>query len=154
MTTKTLSLVIDPSGTETGGRVVKRTIEDVAAAAAKAEKSVDSLSAKSTRAMRGVGDSVQHAGQEMKTLGTSAQQTEQAMQAAFRATSSTNQVFTQFAKTSSLASFQQRNLAFQLNDVTQSILLGMPAMQILLQQGPQIAQIYGPGEGGIGRAFK
>ncbi|OCP04997.1 hypothetical protein BC374_16350 [Ensifer sp. LC13] len=48
----------------------------------------------------------------------------------------------------------QRQLAFQLNDVFQSWALGMPIIQILLQQGPQIAQIYGPGEGGIGRAFR
>lgn len=50
--------------------------------------------------------------------------------------------------------FRQRNLMFQLNDVFQSIALGMPLTQVLLQQGPQIAQIYGPGEGGIGRAFR
>ncbi|MCV9997323.1 phage tail length tape measure family protein [Pararhizobium sp. YC-54] len=49
--------------------------------------------------------------------------------------------------------FQQRNLMFQLNDVFQSLALGMPISQVALQQGPQIAQIYGPGEGGIGRAF-
>lgn len=50
--------------------------------------------------------------------------------------------------------FKQRMLMFQLNDVFQSIALGMPLTQVALQQGPQIAQIYGPGEGGIGRAFR
>lgn len=49
--------------------------------------------------------------------------------------------------------FQQRQLMFQVNDVVQSLLLGMPLTQVALQQGPQIAQMYGPGEGGIGRAF-
>lgn len=52
-----------------------------------------------------------------------------------------------------LASFQQRNLAYQMIDVFQSFALGMPVQQVLLQQGPQIAQIYGTSEGGIGRAF-
>lgn len=58
------------------------------------------------------------------------------------------------AKATNMAAFQRRNLVFQLNDVFQSMALGMPIQQTLLQQGPQIAQIYGPGEGGIGRAFK
>ncbi|MDW9417411.1 hypothetical protein GOB15_23770 [Sinorhizobium meliloti] len=52
------------------------------------------------------------------------------------------------------AAFQQKNLQMQLSDTFQSIALGMPVTQVLLQQGPQIASIYGPGEGGIGRAFK
>ncbi|QRY68201.1 phage tail length tape measure family protein [Ensifer sp. PDNC004] len=49
---------------------------------------------------------------------------------------------------------QQRQLVFQLNDVFQSLALGMPVSQVFLQQGPQIAQIWGPNEGGVGRAFK
>jgi len=138
--TKTLSIAIDPSGTETGGRVVKRVIDEVAASATKAEKSVDSLASKSGQAMRGVGDSVQHAGREMKNFRASTGDVERAM--------------AQMTRSAGLASFQQRNLAFQLNDVFQSFALGMPVTQILLQQGPQLAQIYGPGEGGIGRAFK
>ncbi|RVM10876.1 phage tail length tape measure family protein [Sinorhizobium meliloti] len=48
---------------------------------------------------------------------------------------------------------QRRQLVFQVNDTVQSLALGMPVLQVLLQQGPQIAQIYGPDEGGIGRAF-
>lgn len=51
-------------------------------------------------------------------------------------------------------SFRQRVLMFQLNDVFQSLALGMPITQVFLQQGPQIAQIWGPEEGGIGRAFR
>lgn len=48
---------------------------------------------------------------------------------------------------------QRRQLVFQVNDTVQSLALGMPVLQVLLQQGPQIAQIYGPDEGGVGRAF-
>jgi len=55
---------------------------------------------------------------------------------------------------SKMAAFQQRNLQMQLADVGQSLALGASPLQVLLQQGPQIAQIYGAGEGGIGRAFK
>jgi hypothetical protein len=49
--------------------------------------------------------------------------------------------------------WQQRNLSFQLLDTGQSLALGMPPLMVLLQQGPQIAQIWGTNEGGIGRAF-
>lgn len=58
-------------------------------------------------------------------------------------------------KTSSAnAAYQQKNLQMQLADVGQSLALGMSPLQVLLQQGPQIASIYGAGEGGIGRALK
>lgn len=49
-----------------------------------------------------------------------------------------------------LQAHEAQNLTYQLNDVFQSILLGMPPQQILLQQGPQITQIYG----GVGKTFK
>lgn len=49
--------------------------------------------------------------------------------------------------------YQQQNLLYQLVDVGQMLALGQPLHMLALQQGPQIAQIYGPGEGGIGRAF-
>lgn len=53
-----------------------------------------------------------------------------------------------------MASFQQRNLVFQLNDVFVSLASGMNPLMVAAQQGSQLATIYGPGEGGIGRAFK
>jgi hypothetical protein len=49
-----------------------------------------------------------------------------------------------------LTSWEMRNLTYQMNDVFQTILLGMPIQQVLLQQGPQITQIYG----GVGNTFK
>jgi len=52
------------------------------------------------------------------------------------------------------ASFQLRNLRYQLFDVAQTAALGMNPLLILMQQGPQIAQIYGPEEGGVARAFQ
>lgn len=57
------------------------------------------------------------------------------------------------AKVSRDLAFQRRNLSFQLFDISQSLALGMPPLMIALQQGPQIAQIWGASEGGIGRAF-
>ena len=58
------------------------------------------------------------------------------------------------AASSKNASYQAKNLKFQLMDVGQSLAGGMPIWMVLMQQGPQIAQIYGTEEGGIGRAFK
>ncbi|WP_226781833.1 phage tail tip lysozyme [Oceaniglobus trochenteri] len=49
-----------------------------------------------------------------------------------------------------LNAHQAQNLTYQLNDVFQSFALGMPASQVLLQQGPQITQIYG----GLGNTFR
>lgn len=50
--------------------------------------------------------------------------------------------------------WQRRNLQMQMMDVGQMLALGQNPMTTLLQQGPQIAQIYGPGEGGVTRVFK
>lgn len=49
-----------------------------------------------------------------------------------------------------LTSFELKNLAFQANDTVQSIALGMPPLQVLLQQGPQAVQAVG----GVGNAVK
>lgn len=87
-------------------------------------------------------------------LTMSAREAAKAEQAQTLATKANTTATLANAKASRMASFQRRNLVFQINDVTQSLALGMAPMQVLLQQGPQIAQIYGPGEGGIGRAFQ
>jgi Prophage tail length tape measure protein len=49
---------------------------------------------------------------------------------------------------------RQRNLAFQLNDIVATLGNGASPMSVLMQQGPQIAQIYGFGNGGVAQAFK
>jgi len=54
------------------------------------------------------------------------------------------------ARTGENASYQQKQLAFQLNDVFQTLALGAPPMQVFLQQGPQIVQIYG----GVGNTLR
>lgn len=55
---------------------------------------------------------------------------------------------------SAQAAAQQRNLVFQLNDVAVSLAGGMNPLMVFAQQGSQISQIYGPQEGGLGRALK
>ncbi len=62
--------------------------------------------------------------------------------------------YTPLKESTKLLAFQKRQLALQAGDVAQSLALGAAPMQVLLQQGPQIAQIYGPEQGGVGRAFK
>ncbi|MCO5080875.1 MAG: phage tail length tape measure family protein [Rhizobiaceae bacterium] len=51
------------------------------------------------------------------------------------------------------ASFRRRNLTYQLFDVGQMAALGQNPAMLLMQQGPQIAQIYA-GQGGVNAAFK
>lgn len=51
------------------------------------------------------------------------------------------------------ASFRRRNLTYQLFDVGQMAALGQNPAMLLMQQGPQIAQIYA-GNGGVNAAFK
>jgi hypothetical protein len=49
---------------------------------------------------------------------------------------------------------RQRNMVYQVNDVFTSLAGGINPMMVLAQQGPQIAQIYGMGGGGVGAAFR
>ncbi|RVQ76111.1 phage tail length tape measure family protein [Sinorhizobium medicae] len=58
------------------------------------------------------------------------------------------------AKATRNAALQQKLLVFQLNDVFVSLASGMPLHLVAIQQGSQMAQIYGPGEGGLGRVLK
>ncbi len=48
-----------------------------------------------------------------------------------------------------LPSYQATNLLYQGTDVVQSLALGMPLIQVFLQQGPQIAQIFYQAEGSM-----
>lgn len=52
------------------------------------------------------------------------------------------------------AAAQQRNLVFQLNDVVVSLASGMNPIMVFMQQGSQLATIYGPEEGGLGKALQ
>uniref|UniRef100_UPI003FA27CBE phage tail length tape measure family protein n=1 Tax=Paenirhodobacter enshiensis TaxID=1105367 RepID=UPI003FA27CBE len=49
-----------------------------------------------------------------------------------------------------LQAWEQRNLMYQVNDTVQSLAVGMSPMQVMLQQGPQITQLYG----GVGRTLR
>lgn len=53
------------------------------------------------------------------------------------------------AKSHQLAAHQVGNLRAQLFDVATTLQGGMSPLSILMQQGPQIAQIFGPGQGGV-----
>jgi len=55
---------------------------------------------------------------------------------------------------SARAAAQRTNLIFQLQDIGVSLAGGMNPLMVAAQQGSQISTIYGPGEGGLGRAFK
>ncbi len=54
------------------------------------------------------------------------------------------------AKSDGLAAYQKRQVVIQATDAAQSLALGMPPLQVLLQQGPQAADAVG----GIGKGFK
>ncbi|WP_299131722.1 phage tail tape measure C-terminal domain-containing protein [uncultured Amaricoccus sp.] len=59
----------------------------------------------------------------------------------------------QMGGASRLASYQSRNLLYQLNDVGVSLASGMNPMMVFIQQGSQISQIYA-GQGGVNAALK
>jgi hypothetical protein len=56
----------------------------------------------------------------------------------------------EFARSTQNAAYQQQQLALQLNDVFTSLSTGAPPLQVFLQQGGQIQQIYG----GVGATLR
>ncbi len=52
-----------------------------------------------------------------------------------------------------MGAMQRTNLMFQLQDIGVSLAGGMNPLMVATQQLPQIAMIWGPDEGGLGRAF-
>lgn len=82
-----------------------------------------------------------------------AQASEMAAEAQRRATAATTAMTAAMdrqAKASKMAAYQSRMLAVQMGDVAQSLALGIPVQQVLLQQGFQIQGLYG----GIGDTLR
>ena len=52
------------------------------------------------------------------------------------------------------ANAQRTNLLFQLQDIGVTLAMGMNPLMVAMQQGSQISMIYGPEEGGLGRALQ
>ncbi|MTH62111.1 phage tail tape measure C-terminal domain-containing protein [Paracoccus litorisediminis] len=64
------------------------------------------------------------------------------------------EVFEQLSRSSRGGALRMQQLAFQGNDIAVSLAGGMHPGMVLMQQGTQIAQIYGFGNGGVGQIFK
>ncbi|WP_345799261.1 phage tail length tape measure family protein [Paenirhodobacter sp. CAU 1674] len=61
---------------------------------------------------------------------------------------------TQFARSADGSARRMQMMAFQLNDIGVSLAGGMNPLMVMAQQGTQIQQIYGFGNGGVAGAFK
>ena len=101
---------------------------------------------------------------EQEGLSTSAQRTqavdaatkqyEQAIQRINRREGSNLQgTFIGAGDAAELSAFQIQNLSFQMQDLGQAVATGQPLFRSFIQQGSQIAQVYGPGVG-VGAALK
>ena len=129
-----------------------------------AAKSMDNMAAAAKRtdvAVQGVSGGLDSASMAAKRAGGATMGNATAVQAhTTRLTMNTTAVHANnaalqiHATNSKMAAFQQRNLVFQLNDVAVSLASGMNPLMVAAQQGSQISTIYGPNEGGLGRAFK
>lgn len=65
MTEKSIRIVIDPSGAQAGGRVVRRELADIGRGAQSAERSTDRFGRQASRSFRQVGDSATIAGKSV-----------------------------------------------------------------------------------------
>ncbi|MGR3599193.1 MAG: phage tail tape measure C-terminal domain-containing protein [Heliomarina sp.] len=61
---------------------------------------------------------------------------------------------TQVAHASRAGSMRMQQLAYQVNDIGVSLAGGMNPFLVMAQQGTQIAQVYGFGNGGVGGVFR
>lgn len=93
-------------------------------------------------------------GEVVRDANTAATQIEGASNRAGAAAMRQGNAVASLGKSAALAANQQRNLAFQLNDVAVSLAGGANPLMVFAQQGSQIATIYGPEEGGVGKALQ
>ena len=61
--------------------------------------------------------------------------------------------FTETTRSAKLTTLQMQNLQFQMQDIAQGILTGQLGFRLLIQQGSQIVQMFGPGVG-VGAALR
>jgi hypothetical protein len=183
-----VSLYIDPSGAQTGGRVVKRELKEIGQAAITTQGQMKDLSDAQTQAGKAAQASAQMTIQQLEALRAkynpvfAVVQRYKTAQDEIRQSHrlgalSVNEMTTALgrerqaalstiaaikghttavvADTSAMrmASFQRRNLIFQLNDVAVSLASGMNPLMVMAQQGSQIGQIY-MGQGGVVTALK
>lgn len=73
--------------------------------------------------------------------------------AAVAALDSNSQAHQRNATAMARSSAQRTNLLFQLQDVAVTLAMGMNPLMVAMQQGSQISMIYGPEEGGLGKAL-
>ncbi|WP_080578725.1 phage tail length tape measure family protein [Sinorhizobium fredii] len=188
MTERRLRLVIDPSGAETGGRVVKRTLDDIGKTAVTAKTQIDQL----TRAQQEMAKSAQASAASMfqqmdqlrarfnptyaalqrykqtqdeirqahrlgalsvNEMSAALSRERQAALSTIQAIKGHTAAVTADNAAMRAASFQRRNLVFQLNDVAVSLASGMNPLMVFAQQGSQISQIYA-GQGGVAAALR
>ncbi|ARO24738.1 phage tape measure domain-containing protein [Rhizobium sp. TAL182] len=183
-----VSLYIDPSGAQTGGRVVKREFQEIGQAAVTAQQRIDEMAQVTRRAAKSAQDSFQVMAQAQDALrakynptfavlqrykqtqdeirqahrlgAISANEMSAAMSRERQAALSTIQAIKGHTgaivadnAAVRMASFQRRNLIFQLNDVAVSLASGMNPLMVMAQQGSQIGQIY-MGQGGVVTALR
>lgn len=98
--------------------------------------------------------SLERIGQESRQAAASLTEVGRAFNVQATAVAANNNAMVRHATGARAAAAAQKNLVFQLNDVAVSLASGMNPMMVAIQQGSQIATIYGPSEGGIGRAFR
>lgn len=117
----------------------KANLEKMTGASKAAEKASEALSTASTRAAGGG-----------KAMAQASEMVAKAQASVTAATKASTAALNAQAAASKSAAYQSRMLAIQAGDVVQSLALGMPVQQVLLQQGFQIQSLYG----GIGATFK
>lgn len=178
---KTIGLKIDPSGAETGGRAVKRTLQDVGMEAKRAQEAMDKGARSTAQNARMAQDELERlrakynpvfsvvqryktaqdeirrahqAGALSANEYTNALSRErQASLASIAALKGNTLALNENALAASRVAFQRRMLVFQLNDVAVSLAAGMNPLMVAAQQGSQISQIY-MGQGGVVMALR
>lgn len=124
--------------------------EQARLAAADLEK-LSASSARAEAAVRTLGTGTERVSMQVRSLVAGAEAETRALSVATAAANSNTRAMEANAQASRLAAAQRANLIFQLNDVGVSLASGMSPLMVAIQQGSQIATIYGPG--GLGKAL-
>lgn len=146
-------LAASAAKTEQATAGIRRGLDEASQGATRARNALGQFTAAGDQSARTFNNNATAAAGFQRSVGSAAASVEQSIAAHVRAEAAAgrwSKAATEVANTSKLAAYQVQNLRAQFIDVGVSLQGGMNPFTVLVQQGPQIAQVFGPGTGVTG----
>jgi hypothetical protein len=137
-----LNVIIDPSGAETGGRIVSRVIQDQIALAGRLDAILKEMEETRTSTSKQSAEASKMAEAQMARFNAIAGQAPRAVNAFAQSVSTASVAANTASQNLTLASHEIINMQYQMNDMAVMLASGQNPFVMIMQQGMQIGQIF------------